>query len=438
MSSNKSNVDNRRAGKVEKGSTSYKGAKPTKSISEDFKRSDLDQVEKFADKALAPIDVEFSNHFFDRVLDPRNGKMISAAELVSFFKRLAQKKPTFIDFLKKYREFVTTNKTYDLNIPFVKMANKLVAKTIMRKADFKTPDPKFTFEAYAVSGNKVHKFITGKGVTIKGKKYPEVHYELMGISNADKTVKLKVLAPKELFGQVVMYDFRSIRRGPFLKTDTKLGEVVKDGRVFCDNCDWNWKISDGGNDPYMCHKCGNDNTPSVVEALPKGKWTDVEPTKYSEDLIDLVQTAYKSAPEGSFIRSKADLMGSDWHSIDYDKNPDVDATIFYRKARGSEPWNGLKIQGIGHNGDRPSIDLLLKRLKSLLNKSGVWVEASDALEHVLYKMGVPYVEDEEYARKIFPNSDLKMKGDRGKYTRKIAGGKVIKETIFGKPKLKKG
>jgi hypothetical protein len=131
-------------------------------------------------------------------------------------------------------------------------------------------------------------------------------------------------------------------------------------------------------------------------------------------------------------------MGSDWHSIDYDKNPDVDATIFYRKARGSEPWNGLKIQGIGHNGDRPSIDLLLKRLKSLLNKSGVWVEASDALEHVLYKMGVPYVEDEEYARKIFPNSDLKMKGDRGKYTRKIAGGKVIKETIFGKPKLKKG
>jgi hypothetical protein len=31
-----------------------------------------------------------------------------------------------------------------------------------------------------------------------------------------------------------------------------------------------------------------------------------------------------------------------------------------------------------------------------------------------------------------------MKGDRGKYTRKIAGGKVIKETIFGKPKLKKG
>jgi hypothetical protein len=397
MSSNKSNADNRRAGKVEKGSISYKGEKPKKSISEDFKRSDLDQVEKFADKALAPVDVEFSNHFFDRVLDPRNGKMISAAELVSFFKRLAQKKDKFIDFLKQYKEFVTTNKKYDLNIPFVKMANKLVAKTIMRKVDFKTPDPKFTFEAYAVSGNKVHKFITGNGVTIKGKKYSEVHYELVSISNADKTVKLKVLAPKELAGDVVLYDFRNIRRGPFTKTDAK-----------------------------------------ISEDLAKGKWTDIEPAKYSDDLIDLVQRAYKSAPEGSFIRSKADLMGSDWNSIDYNKDPGIDATIFYRKARGSEPWNGLKIQGIGHDGERTSIDLLLKRLKSLLNKSGVWVEASDALEHVLYKMGVPYIEDEEYARKIFPNSDLKMKGDRGKYTRKIAGGKVIRETIFGKPKLKKG
>lgn len=271
MSSSKSNANDSRERKVKNGSTLYEAKKGKGSIKEDFKRSDLDQVEKFADKALAPLDVEFTNHFFDRVLDPRNGKLISAAELVSFFKRLAQKKATFIDFLKKYKEFVTTNKKFDLNIPFVRMANTLVAKTIMRKADFKTPDPKFTFEVLAVSGGKVHKFITGKGVTIKGKKYPEVHYELMGIDNGSKLVRLKVLAPKELFGQVIVYDFRNIRRGPFLKTDTNMGEAVKGGRIFCDNCDWNWKISDGGSDPYMCHKCGNDNTPSVVEALPKKK-----------------------------------------------------------------------------------------------------------------------------------------------------------------------
>lgn len=43
------------------------------------------------------------------------------------------------------------------------------------------------------------------------------------------------------------------------KKDIK--EEVKNGKVFCDNCGWSWDLSDGGKDKYMCHKCGNDNTP---------------------------------------------------------------------------------------------------------------------------------------------------------------------------------
>ncbi len=30
-------------------------------------------------------------------------------------------------------------------------------------------------------------------------------------------------------------------------------------RIVCDNCGWNWPIADGGDDPYICHKCGHDN-----------------------------------------------------------------------------------------------------------------------------------------------------------------------------------
>jgi len=168
--------------------------------------------------------------------------------------------------------------------------------------------------------------------------------------------------------------------------------------------------------------------------IPKKKWTDVNPLQFSDDLINLVQTAYKKSPEGSFVNTKGDLVGSDWHSIDIDDNPDIDATIFYRKARGNEPWTGKKIQGIGHDGSRDAINVVLNRLKKLLNKNGVWVEASDALEHILYKLGVPYVKDEEYAKKIFPKSNLKFIGDKGKYTRNV-GSKKIKETIFGKPKI---
>jgi hypothetical protein len=38
-------------------------------------------------------------------------------------------------------------------------------------------------------------------------------------------------------------------------------EIVYGGHVLCDNCGWSWKLSDGGDDKYICHKCGHDNTP---------------------------------------------------------------------------------------------------------------------------------------------------------------------------------
>ncbi len=48
-----------------------------------------------------------------------------------------------------------------------------------------------------------------------------------------------------------------------------LKEAVKAGKVICNKCNWSWDISDGGNHPYTCHKCGNDNTPiKEVEITP--------------------------------------------------------------------------------------------------------------------------------------------------------------------------
>lgn len=41
----------------------------------------------------------------------------------------------------------------------------------------------------------------------------------------------------------------------------KLQEAVTDTEVICDNCGWHWSIKDGGDDLYVCHKCGHDNTP---------------------------------------------------------------------------------------------------------------------------------------------------------------------------------
>jgi hypothetical protein len=87
-------------------------------------------------------------------------------------------------------------------------------------------DDEVVSEAQAVSGGKVHKFITGKNITLKGKKHSDVHFELVSIDNKTQIVKLKVLAPKELFGHEINIDFRTLRRGPFIKTDTSKLESV--------------------------------------------------------------------------------------------------------------------------------------------------------------------------------------------------------------------
>jgi len=30
--------------------------------------------------------------------------------------------------------------------------------------------------------------------------------------------------------------------------------------VECEKCGWKWKLADGGQDPYLCHKCNYDNS----------------------------------------------------------------------------------------------------------------------------------------------------------------------------------
>ena len=30
-------------------------------------------------------------------------------------------------------------------------------------------------------------------------------------------------------------------------------------KVVC-KCGWKWDFKDGGDDPYVCHKCGHDNS----------------------------------------------------------------------------------------------------------------------------------------------------------------------------------
>ena len=44
-------------------------------------------------------------------------------------------------------------------------------------------------------------------------------------------------------------------------TGNSLNEAIVGEKIECDNCDWSWNIVDGGDDLFVCHKCGHDNTP---------------------------------------------------------------------------------------------------------------------------------------------------------------------------------
>ena len=117
-------------------------------INEEITKVDLVSVEKFADKIFAKvgIDVEFTKHFLDRVNDPRNGKEINVAELTRLFKQTYKKYGKKIAKMGDDAEAVLNDLQTDINVPFVLQWDgkefDLISKTIMRKKDFKTNDPK--------------------------------------------------------------------------------------------------------------------------------------------------------------------------------------------------------------------------------------------------------------------------------------------------------
>ena len=62
-------------------------------------------------------------------------------------------------------------------------------------------------------------------------------------------------------------DFLSVqeKNNIFVILNNEISEAIVGKKIQCDNCPWNWNIKDGGDDLYICHKCGYDNTPSLNE-----------------------------------------------------------------------------------------------------------------------------------------------------------------------------
>ena len=68
---------------------------------------------------------------------------------------------------------------------------------------------------------------------------------------------------------------------PYGSGYNKLDEEIVGNSIVCDNCGWSWKIADGGDDLFICHKCGHDNTP-LNESILKENLT-LSPFDYDQD-----------------------------------------------------------------------------------------------------------------------------------------------------------
>ena len=77
-----------------------------------------------------------------------------------------------------------------------------------------------------------------------------------------------------------------VKHGPL--SERFLNEAIVGDKIECDKCDWSWNIKDGGDDLYVCHKCGYDN----------------EPLNESKDPFGLIRFVNEIAEESEFDYTK--------------------------------------------------------------------------------------------------------------------------------------
>jgi hypothetical protein len=116
----------------------------------------LDELEKYIDRLFAAVglDIEFTYHFKQRLGDERNKKPITVMELQRLFKKVHKQMRRGKDLVElgPEAEAVLKDLATNINIPFVLNWDKqnqefdLIAKTVMRKPDFKTSNDILTVE----------------------------------------------------------------------------------------------------------------------------------------------------------------------------------------------------------------------------------------------------------------------------------------------------
>lgn len=166
----------------------------------------------------------------------------------------------------------------------------------------------------------------------------------------------------------------------------------------------------------------------------KNKWIELikrgDKEELKKNLYVLIDNAY--GPIGGHVRIKRvddvlDPKITFWEAVDVDDDPEADAVSFGKKTK-----FGIKLSGMGHDGQKGSKSALIKQKVKILNKKGYYIEASGKPADIYRNKGVK-INDRETVEKVF--GKVNWLGG-GYYTRTHSSGlgKDVKKQLFGKPK----
>ena len=174
-----------------------------------------------------------------------------------------------------------------------------------------------------------------------------------------------------------------------------INELVTATEVICDNCGWEWPIADGGEDLYICHKCGHDNNPDLDEGTC-GYDTDVKTGKKLDTPGGLEEADPKKGtgkkPEGSSRRLYTDEDPKDTVRIKFKTKEDIVDTL-----------NKTSFKSKPHARQSQVINLIHQRVRAAYDK------AKDPEVKARLKRALDYIESRKESSKEKTERLRKMK-----------------------------
>ena len=131
-----------------------------------------------------------------------------------------------------------------------------------------------------------------------------------------------------------------------------------------------------------------EKTFSELRPGQRGRWVELtgdeiaDNPEMAQELLDLVNTAYKSIGGNVKFKTLADIRknASYWVAIDLDSDSEPDATSFAKRKS-----VGLKSVALGHDGSEAAKKAVLKKKADFLHRPGHYGELSGAIAHLMLK-----------------------------------------------------